>query len=278
MVLRGLLAWVLVCFTPFAATAQVVGRLDIVTPALELPGFGRPASLRILLPASHADGERRYPVIYLFDGQNLFDAATSYAGEWGVDETLAALREAHGFEAIVVGIDHGGAQRANELSAWPNREFGDGRFDALLADLVGRIKPWVDASYRTQPGREATAIGGSSLGGLAALYAIHRRPDTFTRALVFSPSLWVSEQAFMHVGNVTLPSDARVYLAMGKQEGDSGVADVRRLHGLFAARPQGARAQLHVIEGGQHNEGAWRAELPRALGWLFELDGSPDDR
>ncbi len=272
MVLRALLAIVLICSLVLPATAQVVGRLDIVTPALELPGFGRPASLRILLPGGYADGERRYPVIYLFDGQNLFDAATAYAGEWGVDETLDALREAHGFEAIVVGIDHGGAQRASELSAWPNRDFGSGRFDALLADIVGRIKPWVDASYRTRPGREATAIGGSSLGGLAALYAIHRRPDVFSRALVFSPSLWVSEQAFMHVGNVTLPADARVYLAMGTQEGDSGVADVTRLHRAFLERPEGAQSRLHLIEGGRHNEGAWREELPRALRWLFALD------
>ncbi len=261
---------------PGVAAAQVVGRLDIVTPVLDLPGFARPASLRILLPAGYAEGTARYPVIYLFDGQNLFDAATSYAGEWGVDETLESLRAAHGFEAIVVGIDHGGALRANELSAWPNREFGGGRFDALLADLVGRIKPWVDTSYRTRRGREDTAVGGSSLGGLAALYAIHRRPDAFSRALVFSPSLWVSEQALMHVGNVTLPADARVYIAMGTQEGDSGVADVRRLHGLFVARPQGAQSMLHVIEGGQHNEGAWRAELPGALRWLFELEDSPD--
>jgi len=258
------------------ASAPAAGRLDIVVPMLQLPGFDRPATLRILLPPGHADGARRYPVIYLFDGQNLFDAATAYAGEWGVDETLDALREAHGFEAIVVGIDHGGARRINELSAWPNPDFGAGRFELVLSDLVGRIKPWVDANYRTDPARAATAIGGSSLGGLAALYAIHRCPEVFSRALVFSPSLWVSAQAFMHVGNVTLPADARLYLSMGTAESDQGVADVERLRQLFEARPQGAAARLSVVEGAAHNEQAWREELPKALVWLFALGSGSD--
>jgi predicted alpha/beta superfamily hydrolase len=262
----------LLCLASLAVRAQVVGHLEVVTPTLQLPGLARPASLRILLPAGYVEGQQRYPVIYLFDGQNLFDAATSYAGEWGADETLDALRVEHGFEAIVVGIDHGGVQRASELSAWPIRELGEGRFGAVLADLVGEIKPWIDARYRTRPARDSTAIGGSSLGGLAALYAIHQRPDTFSRALVFSPSLWVSEQSFMHVGSVTLPANARVYLYIGTHESDSGVADVTRLHHLFVERPLGAKSTLDVVEGGAHNESAWREALPRALRWLFELE------
>ncbi len=249
--------------------------LQIYTPPLDMPGLRRARTLRVLLPPDYGSEHRRYPVIYMHDGQNLFDAATSYAGEWGVDESLQALAKQHGFSAIVVGIDHGGPRRINELSPWPHTEFGAGDGDRYLADLVQRIKPFIDANYRTQPQAAATMIAGSSLGGLASLYAIHRRPDVFGRALVFSPSLWISEQAYMHAERSRLPRDARIYLYIGAAEDRDGtaVANVERLHALLQRRlPAASQVTLRIVDGADHNEAAWRAELPRALRWAFGLE------
>lgn len=258
---------------PAAESAPVAG-LQILTPPLALSGLQRARTLRVLLPADYAASVRSYPVIYMHDGQNLFDAATAYAGEWGVDETLAELARDKGFAAIVVGIDHGGSRRISELSPWPNPNTGAGDGDRYLDDLVARIKPFIDANYRTRPEPASTMIAGSSLGGLASLYAIHRRPEVFGMALVFSPSLWISEQAFMHVGNSRLPAQARIYLYLGTAEDPEGkaLADVERLHVLLRQRlPSAEQVTLSVVEGAGHSEPAWRAELPRALRWAFGL-------
>lgn len=246
--------------------------VTVFTPPLRLPGLQSARTLRLYLPPGYAsDTARRYPVIYMHDGQNLFDDATAYAGEWGVDETLDALAHEAGFAAIVVGIDNGGERRIGELNAWPHPEHGSGDNDRYLDDLVRAIKPFVDANWRTRPQREHTAIVGSSLGGLASHYAIHRRPEVFSKAGVFSPSYWIAPQAFMHTANVTLPGDARIYLTMGGKEGDDALQDVQRMLGLLRAQGMGERATLSVEPEFEHNEKAWRAEFPRAVRFLFGL-------
>lgn len=259
-----------------AAGRPDAARLHLSTPPLVMPGFGRGVSLRVYLPPDYAGSARRYPVLYLFDGQNLFDPGSAYAGEWGIDEAMDAEFARSGFAAIVVGIDHGGARRINELSAWPNTEFGAGEFDSVLGDLSTRLKPYIDGSYRTRTDAAHTLIGGSSLGGLAANYAIHRRPEVFGKALVFSPSLWISEQAIFHARNVALPTDARVYVFMGTKEGfapEEGVAAARRLHAAIGSHAEaGGQVTLHIGQGAEHNEAAWRAAFPPALRWLFELE------
>ena len=246
--------------------------VTVFTPPLRLPGLQRPRTLRLYLPPTYAtDASRRYPVIYMHDGQNLFDDATAYAGEWGVDESLDALARESGFEAIVVGIDNGGERRINELSPWPHADFGAGNNEDYLADLVRVIKPFVDRNWRTRPQREQTAIVGSSLGGLASNYAIHRRPDVFSKAGVFSPSFWISPQAYMHARNVALPGDARLYLTMGGKEGADALADAERMQSLLQERGLGARAVLSVEPDFEHNEKAWRGEFPKAVRFLFDL-------
>jgi len=246
--------------------------VTVFTPPLRLPGLQRPRTLRLYLPPGYArDSARRYPVVWFHDGQNLFDEASAYAGEWGVDETLDALAREAGFEAIAVGIDNGGERRIRELTAWWHPEFGFGDNDRYLSDLVDVIKPFVDANWRTRPGREDTAIVGSSLGGLASHYAIHRRPDVFSKAGVFSPSYWIAPEVYVHTRNVALPDDARVYLTMGGQEGIEAVDNVQRMQALMQERRYGERVRLSLVPEFEHNEEAWRAEMPRALRFLFRL-------
>lgn len=241
-------------------------------PPLRMPASGAARRLRVYLPPDYAQDQRRYPVLYMFDGQNLFDDATSYAGEWGVDESMDALVRETGFAAIVVGIDHGGEQRVHELIPYWNVRYLPNAGEAFVADLVHAIKPYVDANYRTLADRANTAIVGSSLGGLSADYAIHRYPGTFGKAGVFSPSYWVSEEPHAIARAAPLPADSRVYLFMGGKEGEDAVARVESMAAILRAHPGGEEAvALHVEPDAEHNEAAWRAEFPRAMRWLFGL-------
>ena len=272
--MRHLLLAALLLAAPLHAadTASTAGKtVTVFTPPLRLPGLQRARTLRLYLPPDYAASvDRRYPVIYMHDGQNLFDDATAYAGEWGVDEALDALAR-EGFSAIVVGIDNGGENRIRELSAWPNPESGAGDNDLYTDDLVRVIKPFVDANWRTRAGRADTAIIGSSLGGLASHYALHRRPDVFSKAGVFSPSYWIAPAVYAHTANVALPADARIYLTMGGREGEQALEDVRRMHALLLERGLDGRVALSVQPDGEHNEKTWRGEFPAAVRFLFGL-------
>lgn len=254
-----------------ASSVADPSRLQLVTPPLHLRSLQRGISLRVYLPPDYASGTRRYPVLYLFDAQNLFDERTGYAGEWGVDETMDREFARSGFAAIVVGIDHGGDRRINELSAWPNPQFGSGEFDAVLSDMVRVLKPFVDAAYRTRGDRASTLVGGSSLGGLASLYAVLQRPDVFGRAIVFSPSLWISEQVYGLARRARTIEDTRILLYGGTEEGDELPSALERMQGVLDQRP-GLRTSLVIGQGLGHNEAAWRERFPDALHWVFELE------
>ncbi|HEX2865045.1 MAG TPA: alpha/beta hydrolase-fold protein, partial [Deinococcales bacterium] len=152
------------------------------------PQLGNTRHLLAWLPPSYeASPERRYPVVYLHDGQNLFDAATSFSGqwrvdgEWRVDESMTRLA-AEGLEAIVVGIPNAGDDRPLEYSAHRHSILGGGRAPDYVRFLAETVKPPVDATLRTLPGREDTTVAGSSLGGLVSLRALFDRPDVFSRA------------------------------------------------------------------------------------------------
>lgn len=257
------------------ARASTAGdTVHVIAPPRRLPAsswFGR---LRVYLPPGYASGTRRYPVLYMFDGQNLFDDATSYVGEWGVDEAMDALARETGFEAIVVGVDHGGERRFNELIPYANWRYAPNQGVDFVDALVREVKPFIDATYRTRDGRGDTAILGSSLGGLAADYAIHRYPGVFSRAGVFSPSYWVSQSPFEIARAAPLPAGSRVYLFMGGREGAENVAHVERMATLLRAHDADGVA-LRIDPDAEHNERAWRGVFPEAVRWLFALPAPP---
>lgn len=249
----------------------------VYTPPLRMPALGYPRRLRVYLPPGYGEGDARYPVLYMFDGQNLFDDATSYVGEWGVDETMDALAQGDGFEAIVVGVDHGGEARIHELVPYWNLRFLPNNGVGFVEDLVHAVKPYIDANYRTRPGREHTAILGSSLGGLSADYAIHRFPDVFGKAGVLSPSYWVSEEPFEVARGTALPEGSRVYLFMGGKEGVESVEKIKEMGAILRSQAGDEGVAVSVVADAEHNEAAWRAEFPRAVRWLFDLRSGPDD-
>jgi predicted alpha/beta superfamily hydrolase len=246
----------------------------VLAKPFTITALGRQRRVRLYLPPSYAHSQRRYPVIYMHDGQNLFDDVTSYAGEWGVDEAMNDLAARTGFEAIVVGIDNGGEHRINELNPWPTQRFGAGEGDAYLAFVVDTVKPYIDAHYRTRPGRASTAVIGSSMGGLISDYAIHKYPQVFGLAGVLSPSYWIAPSIYDFDAAHPLPAGSRVYLYIGGREGDETVPDAERMRALLERTlPRGAAATLHVAPEARHNEAAWRAEFPAVVRWLFRLKG-----
>ncbi len=259
---------------PTAPRAATAGPgVHVLTQRLAMPGLGRERTLRLYLPPSYESNPgKRYPVLYMHDAQNLFDDATSFAGEWGIDETLDEFARTRGFEAIVVGIDNGGAERIHELSPWGNPKYGPPQGEQYMAFVVDVVKPWIDAHYRTRPDRDSTAIAGSSMGALISQYALIRYPQVFGKAALFSPSYWFTNEVYAQTAAHPWPSGTKTYFYIGGKEDEESVPDVDRMVALLRTQPHGANdITVHVDPQGEHNERAWRAEFPLAVAWLFDL-------
>jgi predicted alpha/beta superfamily hydrolase len=220
----------------------------------------------VYLPPSYHWSGRRYPVLYLQDGQNLFDAATAYGGvEWQVDETLEALSR-EGVEAIVVALHHAGNERIAEYNPFPFGKWA-GRGEQYVAFLAETVKPVIDSSFNTEPGRGHTGIIGSSMGGLISLYAFFRRPDIFGLAGVMSPSLWLANGAIYDYVRQAHFNDGRVYLDHGTRESSAKqMRDVLRQKGYVMHR----NLKYLADKGARHTESAWARRLPDALRFLLK--------
>ncbi|MGZ8288231.1 MAG: alpha/beta hydrolase [Telluria sp.] len=259
--------------TPRVSTA--LPGVSVLADKLDMPGLDRKRQVRLYLPPGYATSGKRYPVMYMHDGQNLFDNATSYAGEWKVDETLDALAKEGKLELIVVGIDNGEQKRMTELNAWSSKRFGEAEGKQYMDFIVKVVKPMIDKSYRTLPGRANTAVMGSSMGGLISHYAINQYPDVFSKAGVFSPAYWTAVPVYDFVVAKPVPSDARVYMLMGSEEGESMVPDAQRMAALVVKTGHpSANLTMKVVPGAKHNEGFWSSELREAVLWMFAPQGA----
>jgi predicted alpha/beta superfamily hydrolase len=257
--------------TPRPSTARP--GVHVLAQPLAMPGLGRERTLRLYLPPSYeANPARRYPVLYMHDAQNLFDDRTSFAGEWGVDETLDDFAATRGFEAIVVGIDNGGTERIRELAPWTNPKYGAAQGERYMAFVVDTVKPWIDAHYRTQPGRESTAIMGSSMGGLISHYALLRYPQVFGKAAIFSPSYWFTGDVYAQTAAHPWPAGTKTFFYIGGREDAESVPDVERMVALLRTQPRvPGDITVRIDPRGEHDERAWRAQFPHAVAWLFDL-------
>lgn len=251
--------------------------VSVVADSMPMPQLGRHRRIRLYLPPDYATSTRRYPVLYLQDGQNVFDDATSFAGEWGVDETLDSLHRAGHGGVIVVAVDNHGAHRMDEYDPWRSRDprLGGGEGDAYLAFLARTLKPWVDARYRTRPEPASTAILGSSMGGLIALAGALRQPAVFGRAGVFSCACWVARDSILALARASgrLSPRPRLWFVVGGEEtrDDEPVHDQRAV--VAALRAAGwvpGRDYVAVErEDGRHQEWFWRREFAAAVTWLL---------
>jgi predicted alpha/beta superfamily hydrolase len=231
----------------------------------------------VYLPPQYAtEPGRRFPVLYLQDGQNVFDGATAFlAGrEWEADETVERLSEEGRIEPlVVVAVDNGGERRAWEyLPTRDERARDGGGADAYGRMLVEELKPWVDARYRTRTGREDTGLAGSSFGGLAALYVGLRHPDVFGRIGALSTSVWVDDRFVVRfVEGLPEKPATRVWTDIGTREGRRAVEDARALRDALVGKGWREGVDLRHVEaeGAVHDEVAWARRLPAVLEFLF---------
>ncbi|MCU0497617.1 MAG: alpha/beta hydrolase-fold protein [Anaerolineae bacterium] len=256
-------------------TGNVQGMLRVL-PQVYSPHLDNHRDVVVYLPPSyHQDETRRYPVLYMQDGQNLFDEHTSFSGEWYADETLNALAQ-EGIEAIVVALPST-ESRLDEYSPFHDPKHGGGRGDAYLALITETIKPIVDADFRTRTERTCTGILGSSMGGLISLYAYFRRPEVFGFAGALSPALWFADYAiFNYVRGLEQVPHGRIYLDAGTQElccsEDASEKSRRYLESVRQMRDllrDPISLQYVEAHDAGHREQEWARRLPEALRFLL---------
>ena len=235
---------------------------------LEVPGL-RPRRVRVYVPPR--DGQAVSPVLYMFDGQNVFDDEASYAGGWHLHNTARSLGKKHGRAPVIVGIDHGGDTRIEELAPWAS-ERGGGRTDALLDWLTGALVPRVRAEFRVSSEPRDVGIGGSSMGGLAALYAHFRNPEHFGLVMSMSPSLWMGRgKLFEYIAARSKPWTSRIYLdAGGLEAGGAMLKATQHLTQELQGRGwDDGSLRFVAAKRGTHSEKHWRRRAPGALQFLF---------
>ena len=255
--------------------SELLPRIEIIHEHFEIPELIRTRRVAALLPHDYYDTDKRYPVLYLQDGQNLFDDYAPY-GSWGVDKRLASLAgEGHG-DLIVVAIDHADTERVSEFTPSFKTRLGKGDGRKYVRFLAERLKPYIDAQFRTRPEPEHTGIGGSSLGGLISIYAGIMYPDTYEKLMVFSPSLWVTPDIPFNIIRLSQQYRGRMYLYGGEAESSTMVPNMERFKKQLEAQTRGSQLEiaLSVDPLGQHNEARWGREFPRAIRWLFYPDGA----
>ena len=171
--------------------------VKILSENFWIPQLKTSRKIWIYLPENYATTKESYPVIYMEDGQNLFNESTSFSGEWKVDEAMDSLFTMGKRNAIIVGIENGGPERLNEYSAWNNAKYGGGKGELYADFLANTLKPFIDKTYRTLPKAKNTGLIGSSMGGLISFYTGMKYPDKFGKLGIFSPSFWFARNELM---------------------------------------------------------------------------------
>jgi predicted alpha/beta superfamily hydrolase len=288
-------AWAQTTTAKPAARCTATGDLEI--HELTSTVFHNTRKLRVLLPAGYRDpvnASRQYPVLYLNDGQNLFDVCTAIFGpkEWQVDESaIRLIAEGRVEPLIIVGIDNAGrhelarlqeeqrvGSRPNEYLPWP-----DSGLEPLIPVvhgkdyprfLTGEVMPFIERHYRVKTGPASTGLGGSSYGALITLYVIRHTPGVFGHVLVESPSVYVDDYHILKEAADDHDWPARLYFGAGTEEtpSDSPLqlpADVKKVVQLLERNGVSRDRILVNITPGEHNEDAWARRFPTALTFLF---------
>jgi predicted alpha/beta superfamily hydrolase len=243
--------------------------------------FNRERTVRVFLPESyHEDTTKKYPVLYMHDGQNLYkDEDASYGMSWGISDFL----EESGMEMIVIGIDCApGTQRLDEYAPWQSKELSEifaeekreigGEGKAYIDYFVHELKPMIDRTYRTKP--DETSMAGSSMGGLISTYAACEYPSIFKRVAAVSSAYWVNQEEIEeHIKRSDLSTVERFYMDIGTAEStetddnQKNIDSNQNVYQLLKDKVQ--QAKFEVVEGAVHNELAWRKRVPEIFTYLF---------
>lgn len=258
-------------YTPFFSDSMPI--MEVFSEAFEIPQLKRKRKISILLPHDYYKSpEKRYPVLYMNDAQNLFGHGSKY-GNWEIDKRLSLMKVNDNFEMIVVAIDHGDEDRTVEYSPYntpKENQKGEGMRYATF--IVRTLKPLIDKQYRTMPERQFTGIGGSSMGGLISIYTGMMYPENIGRLMVFSPALWTSPKIYFDAVEFFNPLDTKIYLYGGGKESKTMFSNIEKL--ISTIEGQGFPSEKVQIKAeldpeGLHNEKRWGQEFPKAVKWLF---------
>jgi len=262
--------------------ARDEGRLRI-HPRFPSRFLSTPRDLIVYVPPGYAESGARYPVLYLQDGQNLFDPATAFGGnEWRADITADDLVRRGAIEPVILaGVYNTGVRRISEYTPTRDpRSRKGGKAERIARMMAREVKPFIDSQYRTRKGAAHTAVGGSSLGGLVALTTGLLYPVVFGKLAVLSPSVWWDERAILRMPARPANPRPRIWLDAGTAEGNSPrqvIDDLRLLRNALLEKGwrEGTDLLYREVPGAGHNEQAWGARFGDVLKYLFPPNSLP---
>jgi len=235
--------------------------VHVVDPAFYMPQLNKHRQVWIYLPKDYSKSKKKYPVIYMQDGQNLFHANPPRPDEWAVDSVLDSMIREGSKEMIIVGIDHAGENRLKEYNPHDS-QYGKGEGKAYASFLAETLKPYIDSNYRTLKNAKNTAIAGSSMGGLISMYTIAKYPKVFGSAGIFSPSFWLAPKIYEDIAeNLAGLKDNKLFFVIGDKEGTTMVENTKKVYDML--NPDGRNNNIILLEkeDGKHTEWFWHREF-----------------
>jgi predicted alpha/beta superfamily hydrolase len=248
--------------------------VEVIDEAFYMPQLNRSRRIWVYKPSGYYQTDKRHPVVYMHDGQNLFEEATAFGEEWGIHEILNSMLA----DCIIVGIDNS-EHRLNEYNFRDHEEYGQGEGRKYIRFIVETLKPAIDLNFRTRPDREFTHLAGSSMGGLISLYGAMHFAETFGGAGVFSPSLWIvpdaeAELKLVAASNLSFPQ--RLYFYGGAKEGGEMVKHIKKIAALLKEYPT-YEVDVEIDPEGEHSEYHWRNKFVDYYTWLSQGFSSGKD-
>jgi predicted alpha/beta superfamily hydrolase len=256
-------------FPPGIHTAT--SNVKVLDGNMLMPQLNRQRRVWIYLPTDYGQRVDSFRVVYMMDGQNVFDAATSFSGEWGVDDTLRQYQLMGDSGAIVVAVDNGGSLRLAEYCPYVNLTYGGGQGDAFADFVALTLKPAIDSAFRTKPDRWHTAIAGSSMGAYIALYTALKYQNVFSKVASLSPAYWYHDSIYHYASLQGMQQGLRIYQVCSVNEGASVVTNQNAMRDTLISNGFMGNDVKSISQNyGGHNEGFWRSEFGPAYRWLFE--------
>ena len=245
--------------------------IEVIEEAYEVPHLNATRRISALLPHDYHTTDKKYPVLYLQDGQNLFNPLSGF-GDWAIDKSMQKLAEEGLSDLIIIAIDHGEQERIIEYLPYYHPRFGKGKGNFYIQFMIEKLIPYINNHYRTLTDFEHTGIGGSSMGGLISLHAGLSNPKVFGKMMIFSPSLWISRMIFNNTKTFVPLEASKIYLYAGGQESAEHLPNAQMLETIIRNKMvKGHNIDFHfsMKESGNHSEIHWREEFPKAVKWLF---------
>ncbi|WP_235296376.1 alpha/beta hydrolase [Portibacter marinus] len=245
--------------------------IEVIEEAYYIAEFNTTRKISALLPYDYYESKHYYPVLYLQDGQNLFNPNAPF-GDWAIDKSLAKLAEEGYKDIVIIAVDHGDDKRIKEYLPYRHARYGKGQGKSYIDFMRKKLIPYVKEKYRVLTDYADVGIGGSSMGGLISLYGGLAYPAIFGKMMIFSPSLWIANKIYRKARNFAPLPDTKIYFYSGGQESKTHLANVRRLETIFREKIEDDAyfdMEVEINMAGQHSEIYWAQEFPKALKWLF---------